>query len=244
MFVVPYNKDNPIRKAPWVVFTLMFVNGIVLVLEYLETTALNIPAGLFAAHGFVPAHPTIATAFTSMFLHAGFFHYLGNMFFLWMFGNRVENLIGRVMFVFVYLAGGFGATFIQYLSNPHSTIPLVGASGAISGIVGCYFALFPKSRFDLGFYLGWAHIKTIETTAVWAVLTWFGEQTLLGLLVSATHRAGGVAYWAHAGGFAFGAAIGLMFRGMWSPEEMRRRDEDEPDDRIGPKSGRVIGLRG
>ena len=238
MFVVPINKDNPVRKKPWVVFALIFINGVVLVLEYLDT-----PTVWFAAHGFVPAHPSISTAFTSMFLHAGFWHYAGNMFFLWMFGNRVENVLGRVTFALVYLVGGFGATFIQYLSSAHSTIPLVGASGAISGIVGCFFALFPRSKFDLSFYFGWLRLKTIETTALWAVLTWFGEQTLLGLIVSAAHVAGGVAYWAQAGGFAFGAAIGMMFRKMWSAEELQRRDEDEPDDPIGPTSGDVIGLR-
>lgn len=238
MFVLPYNKDNTVRKKPWVVIWLIFINGVVLMLEYLDT-----PTAWFAAHGFVPAHPSISTAFTSMFLHAGFWHYVGNMFFLWMFGNRVENVLGKVTFTLVYLVSGFGATFIQYLSSAHSAIPLVGASGAISGIVGCFFALFPQSKFDLNFYIGWWHLKTIETTALWAVLTWFGEQTILGLLVSATHHAGGVAYWAHAGGFAFGAAIGMMFRGMWSTEELKRRDEDEPDDPIGPTSGDVIGLR-
>src|ERR1700759_907763 len=134
MFVLPYNKDNTVRKKPWVVFSLIFINGVVLMLEYLDT-----PTAWFATHGFVPAHPSISTAFTSMFLHVGFWHYVGNMFFLWMFGNRVENVLGKVTFTLVYLVSGFGATFIQYLSSAHSAIPLVGASGAISGIVGCFF---------------------------------------------------------------------------------------------------------
>lgn len=225
MFVLPYNKDNPVRKTPWVVFALIFINGVVLIGEYVGGP----PQTWFASHGFIPEHASIAGAFTSMFLHAGFWHYLGNMFFLWMFGNRVENMFGRWLFAATYLAGGFGATYFYYILNLHSTVPCVGASGAISGIVGCFLVLFPKARFDLDFYLGWARLKSIETNAFAAVLTWFGEQTVLGLISSTFHVAGGVAYWAHFGGFVVGAVVALMYAAFVGTRRRKTRDADAED---------------
>lgn len=169
-----------------------------------------------------------------MFLHAGFWHFAGNMFFLWMFGSRVENMFGRWLFAAAYLVSGFGATLFYYVLNLHSILPCVGASGAISGVVGCYLVLFPKSRFDLVFYFGWVRLKTIETQAFAAVLAWFGEQTLLGLLTSAFHVAGGVAYWAHFGGFVVGAIVALLFSLVFSAEERNARDTDDPEDPLQP----------
>jgi membrane associated rhomboid family serine protease len=228
VFVLPYNKDNPVRKTPWVVFALIFINGIVLIGEYVGGP----PQSWFATHGFIPERASLATAFTSIFLHAGFWHYLGNMFFLWMFGNRVENMFGRWLFAATYLASGFGATYFYYILNLHSTVPCVGASGAISGIVGCFLVLFPKARFDLDFYLGWARLKSIETNAFAAVLTWFGEQTVLGLISSTFHVAGGVAYWAHFGGFVVGAIVAIMYAVLVGERKRTRRDvkaQDAPE---------------
>ncbi|MCU1241974.1 MAG: rhomboid family intrarane serine protease [Candidatus Acidoferrum typicum] len=239
MFVLPYNKDNPVRKTPWVVFALIFINGIVLIGEYVGGP----PQTWFTSHGFIPEHASLATAFTSMFLHAGFWHYAGNMFFLWMFGNRVENMFGRWLFVAAYLVSGFGATYFYYVLNLHSTVPSVGASGAISGIVGCFLVLFPKTRFDLDFYLGWWRLKSIETHAFAAVLTWFGEQTVLGLLSSTFHVAGGVAYWAHFGGFVVGAIIALAFSQIVDPKEREIRDVEESESRLQPKAEEYTELK-
>lgn len=239
MFVLPYNKDNPVRKTPWVVFALIFINGVVLIGEYVGGP----PETWFTSHGFIPEHASIATAFTSMFLHAGFWHYAGNMFFLWMFGNRVENMFGRWLFVAAYLVSGFGATYFYYVLNLHSTVPSVGASGAISGIVGCFLVLFPKTRFDLDFYLGWWRLKSIETHAFAAVLTWFGEQTVLGLLSSTFHVAGGVAYWAHFGGFVVGAIIALAFSQIVDPKEREIRDVEESESRLQPKAEEYTELK-
>ena len=225
MFVLPYNKDNPVRKTPWVVFGLIFINGLVLIGEYVGGP----PQTWFVSHGFISEHASIADAFTSMFLHTGFWHYVGNMFFLWMFGNRVENMLGRWLFAATYLASGFGGTCFHYILNLHSTVPCVGASGAISGIVGCFLVLFPKARFDLVFYLGWARLKSVETNAFAAVLTWFGEQTLLGLISSTFHVVRGVAYWAHFGGFVVGAFAALMYRAVIDERELRAKDVDAED---------------
>lgn len=178
-----------------------------------------------------------------MFLHAGFWHYAGNMFFLWMFGNRVENMFGRWLFVAAYLVNGFGATYFYYVLNLHSAVPSVGASGAISGIVGCFLVLFPKARFDLDFYLGWIRLKSIETHAFAAVLTWFGEQTVLGLLSSTFHVAGGVAYWGHFGGFVVGALIALAFSRIVDTKEREIRDVEESRSRLQPKAEEYTELR-
>jgi membrane associated rhomboid family serine protease len=222
---VPFNRDNPVRKTPWVVFALIFINGMVLLGEYVGGP----PQSWFATHGFVPERASVATAFTSMFLHGGFWHYVGNMFFLWMFGNRVENMLGRWLFAATYLVCGFAAILFFYLLNLHSKVPCVGASGAISGIVGCFLVLFPKARFDLDFYFGWFLIKTIKTNAFAAVLAWFGEQTLLGLVSSTFHVAGGVAYWAHFGGFVVGAIIASVFSLIFGERERETIDVEEPE---------------
>jgi membrane associated rhomboid family serine protease len=219
MFVFPLNKDNPVKNIPWLVFALMAANGLALAATYLGST----PELVFRQYGFIPAEHHLATMFSSMFLHSGFLHLAGNMWFLWMFGNRVENTFGRWLFLPVYLACGVGAVGLHYLMNLSSTIPCVGASGAISGIVGVYFVLFPKSEFDLIIYIGWVRIKTIKSRTHAAVGAWVGEQALLGLLTQASH-ASSVAFWAHVGGFATGVAAALLFM-LAVPARQRRLAE-------------------
>jgi len=203
VFIFPYNRDNSVKDTPWVVAGLIIINSALLVLIWVSGPAET----LFMKHGFTPAHPQMLTAFTSMFLHAGFWHLFGNMWFLWMFGNQVENILGRWLFLLVYLACGFGGDFAHYIFNSTSTIPLVGASGAISGIAGCFFVLYPKANFDLIFYFGYVRLKTIHTYTSIAVGAWIGEQALLGLL-SLKFQLFSVAFWAHVGGFAVGLLAG------------------------------------
>ena len=149
MFILPINKDGYVGKRPYVFIALAILNGVFLAAIYMFSTE----RAVFELYGFTPATPTIKTLFTSMFLHAGILHYAGNMFFLWMFGYRVENTFGRSLFIIVYLVCGIGATAAHYIFNATSAGPCVGASGAISGIVGCYFVLFPRSRFNIEIYL-------------------------------------------------------------------------------------------
>lgn len=202
MFIFPYNRDNSVEKIPWVVVSLIVVNSALLLLTWLDGPA------LFMKYGFTPAHPQVSTAFTSMFLHAGFWHVFGNMWFLWMFGNKVESVFGRWIFSLVYLACGLGGDLLHYLFNSTSTIPCVGASGAISGIVGCFFVLYPKANFDLVFYFRFWTLKTIHTYTGVAVGVWIAEQALLGML-SLKLKSLSVAFWAHVGGFTVGVAVGL-----------------------------------
>ena len=183
------------------VFGLVVVNGLLLIAAYYFSFKT-----VFSEYGFIPAQPHVLNSLTSMFLHAGFWHFAGNMFFLWMFGYRVENTFGRWLFLLVYLTCGFGADALHYVMNSHSTVPSVGASGAISGIVGCYFVLFPKSRFDIEVYFFRFHVKTIPTQTHGAVGAWIAEQTILGILTGVVAFSS-TAFWAHIGGFATGVGL-------------------------------------
>jgi membrane associated rhomboid family serine protease len=206
MFVLPICKDNPVKNPPYVVFALIAVNTLVLILTYVFFS----PETIFHVYGFTPAHPNVKTLLCSMFLHSGFWHLFGNMWFLWMFGNRVENMLRPWLFLPVYVVCGAGAAWLHYVFNSGSMIPCVGASGAISGVAGIYFVLFPKAKFDLCFYFGWFELGTVPATTKAAVGAWIGEQMLLGVLTQFTHFSS-VAFWAHVGGFATGVVIGGLF---------------------------------
>ena len=219
MFVFPLNKDGYVGRTPYVFIGLAVVNGLLLTTTYL----LSSPHDVFLRHGFIPATPHLTNVFTSIFLHAGFWHFAGNMFFLWMFGYRVENTFGRLLFLTVYLLCGLGATAVHFLTNPHSPIPCVGASGAISGIVGCYFVMFPRSRFEIEIYLFRFHLKSIPTRTHGAVGAWVAEQSLLGLL-SGVAAFSSTAFWAHVGGFATGVAITYVIL-FFAPHLARRGDQ-------------------
>src|SRR5215472_147780 len=137
MFIFPYNRDNEVKNIPWVVISLIVLNTPLLIVSWLVPSS----ESLFRTYGFTPAHAQPLTAFTSMFLHTGFWHLFGNMWFLWMFGIQVEEILGRWLFCLVYLACGLGGDSLHYLLNSTAVIPSVGASGAISGIAGCFFVL-------------------------------------------------------------------------------------------------------
>lgn len=206
MFVLPINRDTRPTSTPIVVFTLITLNSVVLF-----GTLLIGSADLVVKHfGFTPSDPRVLTLFTALFIHAGFLHLLGNMWFLWMFGRQVEDALGGWIFAFVYVLCGLGGHVLHWGLNRHSSVPLVGASGAISGIAGIYFMLFPKSRFDLYFYLGWWKVWSTSTFTHVAVGVWIGEQFVLGLITQATH-ATGIAFWAHVGGFATGLAVAALY---------------------------------
>ncbi|MDH3744476.1 MAG: rhomboid family intramembrane serine protease [Acidobacteriota bacterium] len=150
------------------------------------------------------------TALSSMFMHGGWMHLLGNMWFLWIFGDNVEDVMGRGRFVVFYLLCGFGADAAQMLSNPDSAIPMVGASGAIGGVMGAYAVQFPKARVQTLLILGF-FARMINVPA-WGMLGyWFGFQLLMGLPTVGKEE-GGVAFWAHVGGFVAGVALVLLFR--------------------------------
>ena len=155
-----------------------------------------------------------------MFVHAGFFHFAGNMLYLWIFGNNVEDAMGKVRFPIFYLACGLGAAFGQILLNPTSRIPMVGASGAISGVLGAYLLLFPHARVLTLIPLGLL-FPVVEIRAVFVLGFWIVVQVLNGLLTF-NHEGGGVAWFAHIGGFAAGMLLVGLFKRRSVPWGWRR----------------------
>ena len=147
---------------------------------------------------------------TSMFLHGGWMHLVGNLWFLWVFGDNVEDVMGPLRFLVFYLACGLAAAAAQVLSAPDSTVPMIGASGAIGGVMGAYASLYPRARVQmlvvLGFYLGRVAMPAVVVLGYWFLLQ------VLGSLPEVDSSAGGVAFWAHIGGFAAGFLFSYLFR--------------------------------
>ena len=226
--VIPLHDDNPTTTRPYVTVGIL----IACVLVYVWQHLLLPPAGsqqAVYAFGMVPAVltgremlppeiaviPAWATILTSMFLHGGFWHLAGNMLFLWIFGNNIEEAMGHVRFVIFYVACGVAAGFAQVLPNPDSMHPLVGASGAISGVLGAYMLLFPRARVVLGLPLGVVNVEFGRFPAVWVLAAWFGLPLLIGAIAASKSigesQVGG-AFAAHIGGFIAGLALITFFK--------------------------------
>src|SRR6476469_3009788 len=228
----PYRDDNPTLAKPVVTFLLIAANVAVWVVvqgmgaEPLLSKSVCelglIPGELLGRlpDGYsIPMSRSTAcvitgerswfTPLTSMFLHGGWFHLIGNMWFLWVFGNNVEDSMGRVRYLVFYLLCGLAAAGSQTLMDPSSAVPMVGASGAISGVMGAYVVLYPKVRVHMIIILG-IFITRIVVPAYLMLGYWFLLQLLGGGLTSGSE--GGVAFWAHAGGFIAGAVLIHVFR--------------------------------
>jgi membrane associated rhomboid family serine protease len=205
LFCLPVPKDKFQTTTPWIIRTIILLDALLLIPLY-TTDKLT----FFAHYAFTPSHPTLLTLFTALFLHVGLIHYIGNMWFLWIFGRKVESTLGHLRFAALYLLCGVGGQLLYLLFNRHSPIPLMGASGAISGVAGFYFFVFPRDRFNLHLYFGWWRIKTIDSTTRSAVGAWIGEQFVLALITQLAPFSS-VAFWAHIGGFAVGAAAGAIY---------------------------------
>jgi membrane associated rhomboid family serine protease len=216
---IPLKDLNPSRSYPFINITLILANIVIflyglgleatmprrafeaLVLSYSEVPA-RIPA-------FLAGHASFQVAFlplvTSMFLHAGWLHIAGNMLFLWIFGDNIEDFFGHFAYLFFYLVCGIGAGLLHVLFNFHSNIPAVGASGAISGVMGAYILLYPRARI-----LTLVFIFPIPVPAVIFLGLWFVLQFLSGLDALGGSATGGVAVWAHVGGFLLGMLLTTM----------------------------------
>ena len=147
---------------------------------------------------------------TSMFMHGGWFHIIGNMWFLWVFGDNVEDEMGPVRFALFYLCCGLAAAAAQIVTDPDSLVPMVGASGAIGGVMGAYALLFPRVRVNLLIFLGF-FVTTVAVPAIFMLGYWFLLQLLQGIPALDSEE-GGVAFWAHVGGFVAGVALVWVFR--------------------------------
>jgi membrane associated rhomboid family serine protease len=184
--------------------------------------------------GFIPAEltqgveltpqayfPTVGTMFTSMFLHGGWMHLIGNMLFLWVFGNNVEDLLGHIWFILFYLLAGVGAVTLFVLTAPNSQIPMVGASGAISGVLGLYAVKWPKARVMTAVTLGF-FVRMIWIPALVVLGIWFVMQLLFALLSQGSEASGGVAYMAHIGGFLVGVIAAFFAKKPETAWQSRR----------------------
>ena len=229
----PYRDDNPTLATPIVAVLLIGLNVVVWVFiqgmgadPQLSKSVCElglIPGeylGRLAPGQTIPLGPEMGcriegrsewyTPLSSMFLHGGWFHLIGNMWFLWVFGNNVEDSMGHFRFFIFYLLCGLAAAAAQTFVSPNSAIPMVGASGAISGVMGSYIVLYPKVRIHMLIFLGF-FITTVVVPAYLMLGYWFLLQ-ILGGLPTIGNEEGGVAFWAHAGGFIAGVVLIQIFK--------------------------------
>jgi len=216
----PLRDENPTQRTP--VFTILFMVICVSVFlvqffsgpenaELMVNEYGFIPASFFASMNMDVARQAnpLITPFTSMFLHGGWGHLLGNMVFLWVFGNNIEDDLGHGRFVVFYFLAGLVAAMVQAASDIISPIPMIGASGAVSGILGAYMVLYPKARVETLVWLG-VLITTMRVPALWFLGVWFAMQWFQ--VITSSSEGAGVAFWAHIGGFVAGIVLLYMLK--------------------------------
>lgn len=243
----PIRDHNPSERVPYVTYALLIAN-IVIFLSYLPI--MNDPRALSEFWDTWAMRPVeivngvdTYTLFTSMFLHGGFMHLAGNMLFLWIFGDNLEDQMGHVPFLIFYLVCGIGADVGQVLADPSSGVPTVGASGAIAGVMGGYLLLFPRAKVDILLII--IIIFKIFPVPAWVMLgLWMAMQVFNGITTDTT--GGGVAYWAHAGGFVVGFILCIpLWLKRGGTEFWSRTDghPPHPDARYSPSTIPVIKRR-
>jgi len=216
--MIPIRDDQPAFSTPFVNYFLIGLNVLIYffeaVLDPADLKLLLYQLGLIPSHvtalvgGGSAANPVavLLPFFTSMFLHGSLFHVLGNMWFLWIFGDNIEDYLGHFKYLAFYLLSGFAAALTQVALTPYSHLPTVGASGAIAGVLGAYFVLYPKAQ-----VLTWFPILFVFRLPAWVMLGyWFVVQFLSAGASSisyASQNSGGVAFWAHVGGFVAGLVL-------------------------------------
>jgi membrane associated rhomboid family serine protease len=218
--MIPLRDHNPSGSFPVVTVGLIAVNTIVFLYEQLLVASGQLDPFL-QRWAFIPAqllsNPAgeFITVFTAMFLHGGWLHLIGNMLYLWIFGDNVEDTLGPVLYLVFYFGSGVFATFAQALAGPSSTVPNLGASGAIAGVLGGYLALFPRARVDAILTLGWFWRRTTVSAAL-LLGAWIAFQFILGIfsIGQISGAAGGVAYFAHIGGFVAGLIVMYLYKGL------------------------------
>jgi len=231
---LPLKDMNPTSHKPIVTYSLLAAN--VAVFLYQLSIGPEVNNAFVASYGAIPfeitratdlvgetqiglplihtpgPHPIFLTLLTSMFIHGGFMHLLGNMLFLWIFGNNIEDILGPLKFVVFYLAAGLAAHALHIASDPSSTIPTVGASGAISGLLAGYLIAFPRARILTLVFLGF-FVRTALLPAAFVIIYWFIIQFIFGLASLGGIAQGGVAWFAHVGGFLAGLALIYLMAG-------------------------------
>jgi membrane associated rhomboid family serine protease len=209
--MIPLRDVIPSRTFPFFTVAFIVLNSVAFLFE------LSLPVrardSFISTYGVVPARLEFPTLFSSMFLHGDWLHFLGNMLYLWIFGDNVEDRLGHARFVVFYLLCGVAAALAHVWVNPESTIPTIGASGAIAGVLGAYFVLYPQSRVLalVPLFIIWELIEVpaVVFLGIWFLLQFFsgvGSLTRIGV------ETGGVAFWAHVAGFVAGIAAVFVFK--------------------------------
>jgi len=218
--LIPFKDDNPTRTFPFVTIGIIAINILVYIWElispagekYIVFTYGAIPSNLISFEKTQPLHPVL-TIFSSMFLHGGLLHVGGNMLYLWIFGDNIEDLLGRFRFILFYLVCGIAAAYSHAITSPSSIIPMIGASGAIAGVLGAYIVLFPRAKVRtlifFGFFVEVVKIPALIVIGFWAII-----QVVNGILSQSLIGQGGVAWFAHIGGFL----VGLLTIKLWLPK--------------------------
>ena len=242
--MIPLRDDQPRTTRPYVTYSIMVLNLAVFAYEiWISMQERQAWYAFLVRYAEIPHHFQLAfqgsqytisgaflTIFTSMFIHAGWLHVLGNMWFLWIFGDNVEDHFGHATYALFYLFCGFVGSMAQLFANPTSDVPTIGASGAIAGVLGGYFELYPGGRIRT-ILPGFALLRPVDIPAITYLLIWFGVQLFSG--ISSSPRGplvGGVAWWAHIGGFLFGVASAPLI--ATQPVKRRRtRQHQRPSSR-------------
>jgi membrane associated rhomboid family serine protease len=220
--MIPLRDVIPSRTTPYITITIILLNALAWLFEVsLPHEDLN---QFLASFGVVPAYFSYPTLITSMFLHGSWSHIIGNMWYLWIFGDNVEDRVGHGRFIVFYLACGIAAALGQVMVDPQSTLPTIGASGAIAGVMGAYFVLYPHSRVLT--LIPWIFLQVVELPAIMLLGFWFLMQLFSAgtvAVTAASHGSGGVAFAAHVVGFVAGVGGVFLFRKReldpWEPRE-------------------------
>jgi membrane associated rhomboid family serine protease len=226
--VIPLHDDNPTTTRPYVTVGIIVACTLVYVWQHLLLSRVGaqqvayafglVPAVLTGREFLPPAMrfiPPAASVLTSMFLHGGFWHLAGNMLYLWIFGNNIEEAMGPLRFALFYLLCGIAAVAAQVALDPAAELPMVGASGAISGVLGAYMLLYPRARVLLGLPLVFVIVQIGRFPAIWVLAAWFLMQLVMGGIAAAQapgDSAGGIAFGAHIGGFIAGLVLVTFFK--------------------------------
>jgi membrane associated rhomboid family serine protease len=208
--LIPYKDDNPTATFPYFTIAFIALNTLVFFWQVVAPGGLMegvfsygaVPIAILNFESHQPVHPVV-TIFTAMFMHGGVLHLAGNMLYLWIFGNNIEDMLGHFRFVVFYVLGGVVAAYAHALSSPDSIIPMVGASGAVAAILGAYLLLFPRASvytiIFLGFFVQVVRLPALIVIGFWAII-----QFVNGIIEKDVMAGGGVAWFAHIGGFLFG----------------------------------------
>ncbi len=208
--MIPIRDHNPSERTPYVTLIMIALNVAIFIAGLVWFSSDRALSQFYYDYALLPVRlsngENYISLVTSIFLHGGFMHLAGNMLFLWVFGDNLEDEMGHIPFLIFYLVCGIGASLAQFATGPTSAIPTVGASGAIAGVMGGYLLLYPKAKVDIFiFFIVFFRILPIPA---WIMLgLWFGLQLFNGVSVDTSN--GGVAYWAHAGGFVIGFVLAL-----------------------------------